>query len=173
MVQGNNTIVDTIQDLRGHVQAAVEAWSSWTRSYVRGGGGALVDKVTALLWTLLLTTSLAGINRAAATVDIDRQDLSAIDECYPVAESGEKIVALVEGGLPAFDDDTLAIVNRSAATIDITSATCLQLTRLKSPRLCRKNRCACGGLQLDDPGNRQPFCRYDRHHRAAGDLFNR
>ena len=87
MVQGNNTIVDTIQDLRGHVQAAVEALVELDKipNMSVEEVEALVDKVTALLQLDLPAfddDTLAGINRAAATVDIIEQagDLSAIDE---------------------------------------------------------------------------------------------
>ena len=58
-----------------------------------------------------------------ATINIieNAGDVSGIDQAavQSYQDSAAKIQTLIDGGLPAFDDATLATVNRSAATIDI------------------------------------------------------
>ena len=107
-------IIEQAGDLSAIDEAAVQSYQESAErivALVEGGLPAFDDD------------TLATVNRSAATIDIIEQagDLSGIDEAAVKSyqDSAERIVALVEGGLPAFDDDTLATVNRSAATIDI------------------------------------------------------
>ena len=69
------------------------------------------------------SATLATVNQAAATIDIIDQagDLSHIDDTavQNYQTSADKIQTLINGGLPVFDNATLATVNQAAATIDI------------------------------------------------------